>query len=321
MKAVVLENIKVLQVKDIPVPKPKEDQVLLKVSTCSLCRTDAKMFQQGQRDLVLPRVLGHEICGQIQETGEKFIVWPGNSCGNCEMCKTGQENLCDQMQVLGFHCDGGLAEFVSVSKESLFPVPTGLSEDVACMAELLACGINAVEQSEISAGQSVLIYGGGAAGLLLALAVYEKGAKPYIIEKNINKLQSSHDFRLSIGIKDVASNNMQFDVVINATSSIEALIDGISRAKKGGVYCIFSGFTGDNHISSRLINEVHYRQLQLVGAYGCTSIQMNTSLEILARYQDLVRLLIEEKIELKQVPEALEKILSGQVFKFIVEFK
>ncbi|HBH18099.1 MAG TPA: alcohol dehydrogenase, partial [Cyanobacteria bacterium UBA9579] len=162
-------------------------------------------------------------------------------------------------------------------------------------------------------------YGGGAAGLLMALAALSRDAKPYILEINPDKLKKSKAFRRETGIEDV-SNDMQFDVAINAASSIETLTDGISRVKKGGTFCIYSGFTGDSSVSSKLLNEIHYRQLTLIGAYGCKSNQMKEALDILDKYQSQVRLLIEEIINLEQVPEALERVLSGHVFKYVVEF-
>src|SRR3989339_1279509 len=105
MRAVVLEEIGSIKVKDIPVPEAAKEQFLLKVLKCTLCRTDAKMLQLGQRDLILPRVLGHEICALDEKTGKKYAIWPGSSCGKCKYCTSGLENMCNKMQVLGFHID------------------------------------------------------------------------------------------------------------------------------------------------------------------------------------------------------------------------
>jgi threonine dehydrogenase-like Zn-dependent dehydrogenase len=146
MKALSLMEKENLTFRDFPKPTAVDGEILLKVSFCSICRADAKMWKYGHRDLILPRILGHEIAGICEETGERFVVWPGLSCDVCPQCISGRENLCKKMEIMGFHRDGGFAEFVSVPAESLVPVPDSLPLEIASLAEPLACGINAAEQ-------------------------------------------------------------------------------------------------------------------------------------------------------------------------------
>ena len=108
-----LEKSGILNVEDsFPLPEPEEGFVRLKVLSCAICRTDAKMWQQGHRDLLLPRVLGHEIAGINENDGKMYTVWPGQSCGLCNYCLAGRENLCEEMKIIGFHSDGGFASHV-----------------------------------------------------------------------------------------------------------------------------------------------------------------------------------------------------------------
>lgn len=147
MQALVLEEKNKIRIADIETPNCNHDnEVLLRVTYCTVCRTDAKMWFQGQRDLVLPRVLGHEICGQKLDSNEQFIVWPASTCGSCFYFKNGIENLCSSIQVIGFHRDGGFAEYVKVPKYSLIKVPKTVPPEIACMTELMSSGINAIEQ-------------------------------------------------------------------------------------------------------------------------------------------------------------------------------
>lgn len=88
-----------------------------RVLCCAICRTDAKMWEQGHRDLVFPRVLGHEMV-VTDQTDQKFIVWPGKSCGICRFCQTGRENLCEDMKITGFHTDGGFADQAVLPEKS-----------------------------------------------------------------------------------------------------------------------------------------------------------------------------------------------------------
>jgi L-iditol 2-dehydrogenase len=321
MKSLLLEAVGRLRSVAVPPPKPEPNEVVLRVSHCAVCRTDAKMWREGHRDLVLPRILGHEVCAFDEVHGDRFVVWPGSACGECAQCRAGLENLCRHMSILGFHRDGGYAEFAAAPASSLIPVPPTLPGRLACLAEPLGCALNALEQIQTSSGKSILIYGGGALGLLLAMAARDAGAEPFLAEINARKLERSEGFRLRLGITgSVENHRSDFDAVINATPALDTLPEGLSGLKAGGWFCLFSGFPNEGFIPVSLINEIHYRQLHLVGAYGCTRVNMAKAVTLLDRYQDDIEPLIEETINLDRVPGVLSSVLSGQAFKFIVAF-
>ena len=320
MKSLILEKIGCLNYQKAPIPAAGSDEILLKVTHCAVCRTDAKMWKMGQRDLVMPRILGHEICGYEIDSRKRFVVWPGKACGTCVQCKQGTENLCETMKVTGFHKDGGFAEYVTVPESSLISIPDELPGNIAALAEPLACAINALKMINVTAGSDVLIYGSGTAGLLMALAVKEKNANPFILEINPAKLKKSKKFQDETGIKTAEDfNRIKFEFVINAASSVDTFLNGLRMLKSGGGFCLFSGFTDSKPIPADLINEIHYLQLKVAGAYGCTRRQIREAVKILTKQQDKVDLLIEEYISLEQVPSILPKILSGAYLKFVVE--
>lgn len=322
MKALVLEEIKKIHIANIKIPDRKDNEVLLKVINCSVCRTDAKMWLQGQRDLVLPRVLGHEICGQKLDSDERFIVWPASTCNRCYYCRNGAENLCSNIQVIGFHRDGGFAEYISVPKESLIKISEKVPPEVACMTELMSSAINAVEQVNLQKNQKVLIYGGGPAGLLLGLACKQYNANPVILEKSPEKIKVVAQFckKADIPISDNAAAFDEVDVAINATPDLTTFVDGISKLNPSGKFCLFSGFTKNVTIPPDLLNEIHYRQLTIVGAYGSIKRQMETALKIFENNSQTIRLLIHRIIKLEDVPLVLPKILLGQDLKYVVSF-
>ncbi|MGE0085231.1 MAG: alcohol dehydrogenase catalytic domain-containing protein [Desulfococcaceae bacterium] len=320
MYSLQLEKAGVLKEKDIPIPKPESGEVLLSVTHCAVCRTDAKMWKQGHRDLILPRVLGHEICGILPESGKLFVVWPGNSCGLCAFCQKGLENLCPQMQILGFHKDGGFAKYAAVPEKSLIPVPDDLGGELACMAEPLACTLNAMEQSGVKENQHVLIYGAGPVGLMAGMSARYLGAVPFVHEIRPERILQSKAFREQISM-DLCESEMKFDTIINAAPSADTFTDGLPRLSPGGCFCLFSGLTDEKKISSALLNEIHYRQLHVCGAYGCTRKQMKTALNILTEYSRESAHFTEKQIDLHQVPEILPRILAGQAMKFIVKIQ
>ena len=225
------------------------------------------------------------------------------------------------MSILGFHKNGGYAEFVAAPASSLIAVPADLPGHLACLAEPLASALNALEQIKLSRGTSILIYGGGALGLLMAMAAREAGAEPFVVETNQRKLERSQEFRSSFGIAGgLDCRRTEFDAVINATPNFTTFPDGLSKLKASGGFCLFSGFSDEGPIPVNLINDVHYRQLHVVGAYGCTRAQMAKALTLLQRRRDHIELLIEARIELEQVPSVLSSVLSGEAFKYIVVF-
>lgn len=321
MKSLLLEAVGRLRPADVPSPQPGPEEVLLRLSHCAVCRTDGKMWCEGHRDLVLPRILGHEICAVDEENGGRFVVWPGKACGECAPCRSGLENLCRKMTILGFHRDGGYAERLAAPGSSLIPVPAGLDGHLACLAEPLGCTLNALEQTRLSRGESILIYGGGSMGLFMAMAARELGADPFLVETNQRKLERSKGFRTHFGISGGADiSRTEFDAAVNAAPALNTLSDGLSKLKSSGCFCLFSGFPNAGLIPAGLINEIHYRQLHLVGAYGCTRKHMAEAIRMLQHCQSSVERLIEGTLELDQVPTVLPRVLSGEAFKFVVEF-
>ena len=325
MKALQLKGIGKINIEDIPVPEAKNGRILMKVLSSALCRTDAKMWKMGHRDLVLPRILGHECCASRADTGKRHVIWPGNACGFCMQCKNGYENLCDHMQILGFHIDGCLAEYTVAAEANLIPVPDNLSNDLACLTEPLACCINALQTSGIRRKQKILIYGAGPVGLMMALAAKAREAIPTVCEINPDKINISRKFQNITGI-EVTEKLPQdhWNTVINAAPSLNIFREGIRRLESGGSFCIFSGFTDNSGLDIKelihTINEIHYRQLRISSAYGCTRQQMLLSMEMLRNHKDSFSHLIEKTITIEDVFEVLPQIWDGKALRYVVKF-
>ncbi len=320
MHAARLTDIRALTVEDDPVPTPGPGDALIKVAHCALCRTDAKMLTMGHRDLELPRILGHEIYGRVEETSEAVVVWPGVACGECAQCQSGATNLCRAMRIIGFHRDGGLAEYLSAPRRSLVPVPGELPGHLACLAEPLACGINALEQLDLKSGESLLIFGAGPVGLLLAMATKALGAIPAIRDIALDKRDRARPFRRRIETEWFdPSDDRRFEAAVNAAPATGTFIDGLKHLSPGGRFCLFSGLTDGGTIDAAILNEIHYRQLTITGAYGCTAPQIAQALDILAGRPTAAELLIEERIALAAVPTILPKLLSGNHLKIVVD--
>lgn len=294
--------------------------VQTQVLCCAICRTDAKMWEQGHRDLVFPRVLGHEMVVR-DTTGQRCIVWPGKSCGICRFCQSGRENLCEDMKITGFHTDGGFADTAVLPFESLIPIPDGLDSHVACFAEPVGCVINAFEKLTIRNKDRILILGSGTMGLITALYARHLGLIPHIIEKNETKIDHIDPFLDATGItcsKD--THESEFELVINTCADFIAFCQGIAKVGKGGQVSFFSGISKNEHIETNLLNLIHYKEAVVSGVYGMTGAHMKKAIPFMQAHEDHIQLLIEDRVAPQKAPRLMPKVLSGNHLKYILDF-
>lgn len=301
--------------------KDRGERLVLKVLCCAVCRTDAKMWRQGHRDLILPRVLGHEIAGVDEATGQVYTVWPGQNCGICKYCLEGRENLCEEMKIIGFHSDGGFARYVSVPKESLVPVQSSLAPRHITFAEPVACILNGLSKFPVTAGDRAIIFGGGVLGMLVALVLQEYGCRVTVIEKSQEKISRLTGFCKTHGILLTKETvEADFDLAINCCDSFIAFSLCITKLRKGGRLSFFSGLEKNEELDTNLVNLIHYKELELYGSYGPRWQHMVDALEFLEGNSHKLDGLIDRIIELSEVEEVLPAILSGEALKYIVDF-
>jgi L-iditol 2-dehydrogenase len=307
MKAIVVERIGDFEIRDVPMRYPKPDEVLLHVSVTGLCRTDLKLIRVGHRDLVLPRIPGEEVVGVVVETGhgaeafqqgQRAFVYPGQSCGICSPCRAGAENLCTSMEIMGFHRDGGFAEYVVAPTKSLIPIPPGLSDEEAVFAEPLSCCLNALELSRITEEETIGIWGAGPAGILLARAAVAKGAIPFNIDP---------DERRSAFAEGATSPPAAlFDVCVVAVGSNDAYEQALLHLKPRGRLVVFSGLSHSRPAVMTDFNQLHYMEQTLVGAYGCSFRHGEQALACIASGAITVRDLISHRMDFDRFETALE---------------
>src|SRR5215475_10559298 len=184
MRAMVLnESKRPLELRDVPKPKPDRGQLLVRVSTCAVCRTDLHVVDGELPDPKLPLILGHQIVGQVEEIGggnsdfaigdRVGIPWLGWTDGDCTYCRSGRENLCDNARFTGYTLDGGYAEFTVADACYCFHLPDRY--DDVDVAPLLCAGLIGYRTyRKTGEARRLGIYGFGNAGNLIAqIALYE----------------------------------------------------------------------------------------------------------------------------------------------------
>ncbi|HIC85632.1 MAG TPA: FAD-binding protein, partial [Desulfobacterales bacterium] len=244
----VLNRIREMELEEGSEIEIQEGFVPLKVLFCGVCRTDAKMWDQGQRDLLLPRVLGHEVVAQDQE-GNHYLIWPGKNCGRCRFCKQGMENLCEELKIMGFDYDGGFQTTVAAPKESLVPIPSGIPLELASLAEPVACLLHGLEKLSPRPGGSVIIFGGGTVGLLCALLCQDMGLTTLVIEKSQEKIEKAGGFLALTRIPcKKETMESEFGAAINACDDPGAFAHCLLKLEKAGTFSFFSGLTKNKHL-------------------------------------------------------------------------
>lgn len=181
----VLEKVgEPLALRDVPKPKPSRGQLLVRVNTCAVCRTDLHIVDGELSHPKLPLILGHQIVGRVEQLAENVdgfsigdrvgIPWLGWTDGDCAYCRSGRENLCDNAKFTGYTLDGGYAEFIVVDTRHCFPL-ANRSDDVD-LAPLLCAGMLGYRSyRKTGEAKRIGIYGfGNAAHLITQVAVYQK---------------------------------------------------------------------------------------------------------------------------------------------------
>ena len=322
MIQMVLKGLRQIEVLDQPAlePDPGGSNIVVDVLACAICRTDAKMWEQGHRDLVFPRVPGHEMAVQ-DANGKRYIVWPGKSCGDCQYCRSGKENLCDDMRITGFHEDGGFASKALIPAESLIPIPDHLDAGIACFAEPLGCVINAFDKLPLETGKRLLIYGGGTMGLITALYANHLGLKALILEKDEAKLKKIMPILEAEQLECVKETHESlFDLVINACPDYIAFCQAIAKVDKGGHISFFSGITKNETLETNLVNLIHYKEASISGAYGMKKSDMERAIPFLLSHGPSLTRLIEKTVSPEKAPDLLSRVLAGRSLKYILDF-
>jgi propanol-preferring alcohol dehydrogenase len=184
MRAMVLESQgSPLQMRQVPRPVPGASQVLIRVTARAVCRTDLHIVDGDLRQPKLPLIPGHEVIGQVVETGAAVrgmaagdrvgVPWLGGTCGACTYCRAGRENLCDRAQFTGYDLDGGFAEYMLADAAYVFPIPEAYGDVEA--APLMCAGLIGFRSYRmVRDAQRIGLYGFGAAAHIIAqVAVFE----------------------------------------------------------------------------------------------------------------------------------------------------
>lgn len=302
-----------------------------------------KAYYQGQRDLQLPRILGHEVVGTIAglgkdiyqfNLGDRVQIAPGLPCGCCRYCLTGTHQMCDHIRTIGFHYDGGFAEYVLIPPEGvthgvLNKIPNDLTFNEATLAEPLACSINMQKSLQIKIGDAVVIFGLGPLGIINTKLARAMGARLIIgVEINISRFKQAEAWGIDYPINSLKTDPVSeilritrgngVDVVIPCCSSHEVISQGLAVLSKKGRFGLFSGLSHP-HLALIDVNTIHYKELVICGAYGCSAKDNRDAIELLSSGVIKVNDMITRVVGLEEIVLGIEAIKKMEEIKIIIE--
>ncbi|MDT0303612.1 zinc-dependent dehydrogenase [Streptomonospora wellingtoniae] len=331
-----------IRLEEAPEPQAGEGELKIRVRNCSTCGTDVKIHRHGHHHIVPPRVIGHEIAGEVVQagrgaagwsTGDRVQVIAAIPCGACTDCTRGRQTICPNQESMGYHYDGGFAEYLVVPAKVLAVggvnrIPDGIGFAEASVAEPLACVLNGQEIAGVGEGDTVVVTGAGPVGCMHVRMARARGAaRVFLVELNRERL----DMSAAVVSPDAAiagdpveevlrlTGGRGPDVVITAAASNRAQEDAVRMAARRGRISFFGGLPKDDPVIPLDSNAVHYRELSILGANGSSPAHNRRALELVASGAVPVADLITERLGLGEVPKAIETVAAGSAIKVTVE--
>ncbi len=298
MKALTCISPHQLEYQDHSEPRMSTGNTILKIRRIGICGTDLHAFEGTQPFFSYPRILGHELAGEIVDSdgapdftmGEIITFIPYFNCQTCIACRNGKPNCCERINVFGVHIDGGMAEYVSVPSYSLVH-GEGLDMSTLALAEPLAIGAHGIRRAEVNPGEYVLVIGAGPIGL--GTMEFARIAGAQVIAMDVNearltfckqKLQVAHTINpLSADpiaqLREITNGDMP-TVVIDATGSLKAINQGFHYLAHGGRYILIGLQKGDISFSHP---EFHKREATLMSSRNATRQDFDHVIDVLKR--------------------------------------
>jgi propanol-preferring alcohol dehydrogenase len=254
MKAVILDQIapiasSPLRLGDLPTPEPGPGEVRLKVRLCAICRTDLHVIEGDLPRQRLPIVPGHQIVGTVDGMGSgcnRFrlgqrvgVAWLRATCGTCEYCTTGKENLCQSARFTGYHADGGYAEYAVVREDFAYPIPPAFSD--AHAAPLLCAGIigyRALKRSRLPPGGTLALYGFGSSAHVVIQIAQHRGCRVYVVTRGEKHVALARQMGAVWAGQNASEMPVKVDSAIIFAPAGELVLPALESLNKGGTLAL-----------------------------------------------------------------------------------
>ena len=339
MKAHVLVRPGQLEFREIAMPMPDDDGVVLRVRAALTCGTDLKTYLRGHPKFEMPMLFGHEFSGEVAAVGSQVrdlaegdavMAAPTAPCGRCYHCVREQENLCPEVMPNMVH--GAYAEFIklpgAVVRANLFKKPAELSFGEAALMEPLACVEHGLSFAKVRSDDTAVIVGGGAITLLHLLALRARGCERVVVVAR-NRQRAEEARRLGateVVESDVRDARQQVldltdgrgaDLVIECTGQVDVWEASPGLARVGG-QCILFGGCAAGSVARFDTARLHYDQVQIISPFHFTPRDVRRAFEHLASGAVCGKALIAAEHALEDLPVALDRLRAGGGPKYAI---
>ncbi len=325
MRAIVFNGVGEVALEDRPTPEPGHKEVLIKTAAVGICGTDTHVLDGEFEGTVFPLVPGHEATGTIValgegvndgvfdfQVGDHVAVNPSTTCGECEFCLNGQQNLCPDWNGLGVVAsDGACQEMFVAPARNVFKLKPETDLYEAALIEPLACSIRGWDLLPRKLGSHVLVYGAGTMGLMMAQLAPRMGAASVtIVDLNEDRLRVAAECGIEHRYTSAdQADRTEWDVVIDATGSIPAIEDAVTRIKPGGTFQNFGVAPADETAKFSPFR-VYRGELNFVGSMAVHN-SFGRAVEMFEIGAINAEAMISHSFTLDDYSQALEKFRAG----------
>jgi 2-desacetyl-2-hydroxyethyl bacteriochlorophyllide A dehydrogenase len=338
MRAAVLADVGTLAVAERPRPRlTQADDVLLDIECCGICGTDVHILSKPpSHPAVVGVILGHEFVGVVREFGvgvtnlsfgDRVAVAPNVSCGYCAWCRRGLANHCESFTTHGIFADGGLAPSVVVPARACYPIADDVPDHLAALVEPLSTVVNGVLLADVFPGETAAVIGAGPMGLMFTSLLALAGATVVTVEPSPERAALARvmgasrvvDPRNEDPVEAIraVTDGLGADVVIDAVGS--QFPAALEFVRKAGRIVLF----GMNDQARAEIAQVRLTrdEVSILGAYvGRAQDVFPAAVRLLEQGRVDFEPLVTHRIQLDQLPEAVEELRAGRAVKVEVKF-
>jgi len=333
MKAIVLRAPGQLGLDSLDRPDPGPNRVLVRVTHSGICGTDLGIFS-GRIPVKYPRVMGHEMAGEIVEGGDsikagtRVIIDPAYNCGTCFFCKEGLFNLCPNGGLIGRDTDGGFAEYLAVPRKLVFPLPESLPNKNVPLIQVLTTCYHGQQRITIRPGDTVVVLGLGVGGMLHVQLAKAAGAKVIGVARSEWKRglakKLGADIVLpsdatTVGAVKEATDGRGADIVIECTGKLPVLSEGIAMARPGAQILLF-GITSAKE-GALPFYDLYFKELTVQNGRAAVGKDFEPSIALAASGKVQLDPLITHRLPITEAVESM-KMLENDVdgrMKIILE--
>ena len=309
-------------------------QALVRLRSAGICGSDLAAYRGTSPMVSYPRILGRELLvdvlecdGRAELVGRRAVVDPMTPCGVCRACRAGRSNCCAKLQVLGVHIDGGMQSMFALDSRRLYAVPEDMADGVAVLAEPLTIAYHAVERSGIRAGESAVVFGAGAIGLLIArLLMRARGCRAMVIDVDPARLRIAEALgalalqgdaaALSVAMSQTTGGQMA-DVVFEATGNAACTRMTTELVGQAGTIVLIGWNSGPVELDTVALMR---KEVDLLGSRNSLNA-FPPVLQLLADGIVDAAAMITHRFDLVHAAEAIELLDSGRenALKIVIE--